>query len=243
MELLGIDIGGSGVKGALVDSAKGVMVSDRHRIPTPQPATPDAVAGVVAKIVRNFEWDGPIGCTFPSVVRRGVVETAANVDKSWIGVNGAELFSKATGCPVTLLNDADAAGIAEVRLGAGQGRGGTLIMLTFGTGIGSAIFNDGVLLPNTELGHIEFRGMEAEHYAAGRLHEESGMSYAEWGDRVNEVLRYLAALLSPDLFIVGGGISKNFDRFEDRFDVDVEVVPASMRNRAGIIGAALAAVS
>ncbi len=158
MELLGIDIGGSGVKGALVDSAKGVMVSDRHRIPTPQPATPDAVAGVVAKIVRNFEWDGPIGCTFPSVVRRGVVETAANVDKSWIGVNGAELFSKATGCPVTLLNDADAAGIAEVRLGAGQGRGGTLIMLTFGTGIGSAIFNDGVLLPNTELGHIEFRG-------------------------------------------------------------------------------------
>ncbi len=242
MELMGIDIGGSGVKGALVDTAKGAMVTDRHRIPTPQPATPEAVAGVVGEIVRFFDWQGPIGCTFPSVVRRGVVETAANVDPSWVGVDGVALFAEASGCPVTLLNDADAAGIAEMRLGAGRGRSGTVMMLTFGTGIGSAIFNDEILLPNTELGHVEFKGMEAEHYAAGRLHEESSMSYREWGDRVNEVLHYLAGLLAPDLFIVGGGISKHFDKFSGSFDVDVEVVPAAMRNQAGIVGAALAAM-
>lgn len=239
MQVLGIDIGGSGVKGAPVDVATGEMLTERYRIPTPQPATPDAVADVVAAIAKFHDWSGPIGAAYPGVVQNGIVRSAANVDKSWIGTDGRSLFEAATGSTVSLINDADAAGIAEMRHGAGVGRDGVVMLLTFGTGIGSAIFTAGQLVPNTELGHIEFQSMELEHYAAGRLHEDLDMSYREWGQRVGEALLYLEALFSPELFIIGGGISKFFSKFSMDFDVRADVVPAKFRNQAGIIGAAM----
>ncbi|GBE21505.1 polyphosphate glucokinase [bacterium BMS3Bbin01] len=239
MEILGIDIGGSGIKGAPVDVERGVLTRERHKILTPQPATPEAVAGVVAELVTHFEWRGAIGCTFPAVVRRGVIYTAANVDQSWVGVDGESLFERATGLSVKLLNDADAAGVAEMQFGAGKGRGGVVVLLTFGTGIGSAMFADGRLMPNTELGHLEFRGGEAEHYAAARVRKEEKLSWHEWGRRVDRFLDYLDLLFSPDLFIVGGGVSRRFERFSEALSVRTEVVPAVLQNEAGIIGAAL----
>lgn len=239
METLGIDIGGSGIKGAPVDVERGALTRDRYKILTPQPATPDAVAAVVAEVAGHFEWQGPIGCTFPGVVRRGVVYSAANVDKSWVGVDGDALFEKATGSPVTLLNDADAAGLAEMRFGAGKGRDGVVLLLTFGTGIGSALFVDGKLVPNTELGHLEFRGDEAEHYAAARVRKEEKLSWHEWGRRVDRLLEHLDVVFSPDLFIVGGGVSRKFERFSEAIELDATVVSAELQNEAGIIGAAL----
>lgn len=242
MDALGIDIGGSGIKGAPVNTLVGEFLADRYRIDTPQPSTPEAVVATTAEVVDFFDWDGPVGVTFPAVVQGGVVKTAANVDEGWIGAPGAELLSDAVGRPVALLNDADAAGLAEVRFGAGQGEPGVILMLTFGTGIGSGLFVDGRLVPNTELGHLEMHGMDAEHYAAGRLHEECGLSFAEWGDRVNEYLNYVHRLLWPDLIIAGGGISKQWDQWADRLQVPTRVVPAEMRNDAGIVGAAVAAL-
>lgn len=241
MEVLGIDIGGSGIKGAPVDAAGGIQLADRRRFLTPQPSTPEAVAEAVIKIVDHFSWEGLVGVTFPAIVERGVVWSAANVDDSWIGQDADAIFSQATGLDVTVLNDADAAGIAEVRFGVGRGRDGLIIMLTFGTGIGSALLMDGVLVPNSELGHIEFRGDEAEHWAAGKNFEDEELSFEEWGDRVNAYLNYLDGLFWPELFIVGGGISKKFDRFSDRLEVRPDVLPALMRNNAGIVGAAMAA--
>ena len=237
----GIDIGGSGVKGAPVDLKRGELAKDRHRIKTPKPATPGAVLDVAAAIVERFGWSGPVGCAVPSVVQDGVVRSAANIDESWIGVRGADLLAERIGQPVTLLNDADAAGLAEVTYGAGRGRRGVVIVLTFGTGIGSAVFSDGSLLPNTELGHLEFRGMDAEHYAAARLVEKEDMRLDWWASRVNEFLHHVAGLFSPDLFVFGGGISKRFDKIATFLDVDVEIVVAELRNNAGIVGAALAA--
>lgn len=241
MELLGIDIGGSGIKGATVDLDAGRLTRDRHKIVTPQPATPEAVAEVVVELVEHFAWEGPIGCTFPSVVRQGIVHSAANVDKSWIGVDGVELLGRATGQKVVLLNDADAAGIAEMKFGAGRDRHGVVFMLTFGTGIGSGVFVDGHLVPNTELGHLEFKGMEAEHYAAARVREAEKLTYKNWGMRVNGFLQHLEKVFSPDLFIIGGGVSRKLDRFKPYLLLDTEVVPARLRNEAGIIGAALVA--
>lgn len=242
MHILGIDIGGSGVKGAPVNVATGEMLTERYRVETPQPATPDAVAAVVRRISEHHHWTGPIGCAYPGVVQDGILHSAANVDASWIGTDGQALFEAATGCPVTLINDADAAGIAEMAHGAGVGRTGVVMLLTFGTGIGSALFAQGQLVPNTELGHLEFRGMEAEDYAAGRVHEDLGLSYEDWGSRVGELLRHLQKLFSPELFILGGGISKYFARFGHMLDVPCEVTPARFRNQAGIIGAAMAGV-
>jgi len=239
MEVLGIDIGGSGIKGAPVDIERGVLTRERYKLLTPQPATPDAVAAAVADLVAHFEWQGPIGCTFPAVVRRGVVYSAANMDHAWVGVDGAALFRQTTDSPVTLLNDADAAGVAEMRLGAGRGREGVVMVLTFGTGIGSALLIDGRLVPNTELGHLEFRRGEAEHYAAARVRKEEKLSWHEWGTRVDRFLKYLDRLFSPDLFIVGGGVSRKFERFSEALTVAAEVVPALLENEAGIIGAAL----
>ena len=239
MEILGIDIGGSGIKGATVDVEQGALTCERYKVLTPQPATPDSVAAVVAELVDHFRWEGPIGCTFPAVVRRGVVYSAANVDASWIGVDGDALFEQVTGSSVTLLNDADAAGVAEMQFGAGKGHQGVVMLLTFGTGIGSAMFVDGRLVPNTELGHLEFRGGEAEHYAAARVRKAKGLSWHEWGRRVDRVLRHLDVLFSPDLFIVGGGVSRKFERFSEAISVDANVVPAVLQNEAGIIGAAL----
>jgi len=241
MELLGIDIGGSGIKGALVDLETGHLTRDRHKILTPQPSTPEAVAVVVAQLVEYFEWEGPIGCTFPSIVRQGVVYSAANVDKSWIGIDGERLLGEATGLPVTLLNDADAAGKAEMRFGAGRDRRGVVFILTLGTGIGSAVFIDGHLHPNTELGHLEFKGMDAELYAAARVREAEKLTYKEWGTRVNEFLEHLEDIFSPDLFIIGGGVSRKIGRFRTYLVLDTEVVPAQLRNQAGIVGAALTA--
>jgi len=248
MQILGIDIGGSGIKGAPVEVKEGVLAAERFRIPTPQPATPDAVGNAVAQIVQHFCWSGPIGCTFPAVVTKGVVHSAANVDKSWIGVNGKKLLEKRTGCPVRLMNDADAAGLAEMRFGAGQGRMGVVFVLTIGTGIGSAIFVDGALFPNTELGHLQIPcdwagAIDAEQYASDRIRQEENLSWAAWAARVNEYLGLLEALFSPDLFIVGGGVSKQHGEFLPLLRTQAEVVPARLRNQAGMVGAALAAKS
>ncbi len=241
MKILGIDIGGSGIKGAIVDVKKGEFVTERHRIETPTPSTPEAVAEVVNELVKFFDYQGPIGCTFPAVVQHGVIHTAANVDQGWIGVDGEALFQRVTGQPVHILNDADAAGVAEMRHGAGRDRSGVVIMLTFGTGIGSAIFTDGVLLPNTEFGHMKIRGKDAEHRAAARIRDEEGLSWKRWAKRVDEFLRTMDFLFSPDLFIIGGGVSKKFDKYAPHLTVKAEMVPAQLLNDAGIIGAAMAA--
>lgn len=241
MEVLGIDIGGSGIKGALVDIQKGDLTTKRHRIVTPKPSTPEAVGDVVAKIVDHFNWSGPVGCTFPAIVKGGVVYSAANVDKSWVGTNGEKILRQKTRCPVFLINDADAAGIAEVKFGAGRDQTGVVILLTFGTGIGSAIFVNGHLLPNTEFGHMEVRGKDAEDRAADRIRKKKDLSWKKWAKRVNEFLDRMEDLFSPDLFIVGGGVSKKNKKFLPRLKTRAPVVPAQMRNEAGIIGAAMVA--
>lgn len=241
MEILGVDIGGSGIKGAPVDVTKGILVAERYRIPTPQPSEPEAVAEVMAQIIKHFKWKGPIGCTFPAVIKDGVTYTAANVDKSWIGTNGQKLLQKRTGCPVLLLNDADAAGIAEMQFGAGKGHKGVIIVLTFGTGIGSAIFVNGQLVPNTEFGHMEIRGKDAEDRSSDRIRKEKDLGWKQWAAQVDEFLGRMEALFSPDLFIVGGGVSKKHEKFIPLLHTQAEVVPAQMRNEAGIIGAARAA--
>jgi polyphosphate glucokinase len=241
MEILGIDIGGSGIKGALVNIQRGELVSERHRIPTPQPSLPEAVADVVNQLVEYFQWQGPIGCTFPAVIKQGVVHTAANVDKSWIGIHGEQLLRAKTGCPILLLNDADAAGIAEMEFGAGKEQQGVVIIHTFGTGIGSAIFVNRQLLPNTEFGRMEIRGKEAEHRASDLIRTQKDLSWSKWATRVNEVLERMEALFWPDLFIIGGGVSKKHEKFLPLLQLRTRVVPAHMLNQAGIIGAAMAA--
>jgi polyphosphate glucokinase len=241
VEVLGIDIGGSGIKGALINVMTGEMTTERHRIPTPDKSTPENVAVVVAELARHFEWSGPIGCTFPAVVRHGIVYTAANVDKSWIGTDAVTLFEKSTGCPVRVLNDADAAGLAEMIVGAGKDRQGVVIMLTFGTGIGTAIFVDGHLLPNTEFGHLPIRGKDAEHRASAKIRDDEDLSWSQWAERVNEYLGLMEFFFSPDLFIIGGGVSKKHHKFLHLLKTEAEIIPAQLRNEAGIIGAALAA--
>jgi polyphosphate glucokinase len=243
MEILGIDIGGSGIKGVPVDVKKGQLVAERHRIPTPQPSKPDPVTDVVAQIVKHFEWKGPVGCTFPAVIKDGVAYSAANVHKSWIGTNGQEMLQEKIGCPVLFLNDADAAGIAEMEFGAGRGHNGVVIMLTLGTGIGSAIFVNGQLVPNTEIGHIEVRGKDAEDRASDRIRKEKDLNWQKWATRVNEFLGRIESLFSPDLFIIGGGVSKKHKKFLHLLHTQAELVPAQMLNEAGMIGAAWAAKS
>ncbi|OQW95705.1 MAG: polyphosphate glucokinase [Beggiatoa sp. IS2] len=241
MEILGIDIGGSGIKGAPINVENGELMSERYRIPTPQPATPEVVSDTVAAIAQYFNWRGAIGCTFPAVIKQGVAYTAANVDKGWIGTNGEQLISAKTGCPVVLLNDADAAGLAEMEFGAGRGQAGVVIMLTFGTGIGSAIFSAGQLVPNTEFGHMEIRGKEAEHRASDLVRTQEDLNLKKWAVRVNEVLERMEALFWPDLFIIGGGVSKKQDKFLPFLQARASIVPAQLLNQAGIVGAALAA--
>ncbi|MCL4857852.1 MAG: ROK family protein [Caldilineaceae bacterium] len=240
MPIMGIDIGGSGIKGAPVDVETGQLVQPRHRIVTPQPSTPEAVAEVVAQLVHHFGYEGPVGCTFPAIVQHGVTLSAANVDNSWIGAHAQELFMQAIGHDVRVLNDGDAAGIAEMKFGAGKGRQGVVIILTFGTGIGSAIFTEGVLVPNTEFGHVQVRGKDAEHRAAARIRDEEKLSWKEWATRANEFLQYMEMLFSPDLFIIGGGVSKKYDKFGKYLSVRAELAPAQLGNDAGIVGAALA---
>ena len=243
MHALGIDIGGSGIKGAPVDVATGTLIAARQKIETPRPAVPDAMAGVVKELTASFGWSGPLGITFPGVVTEGVTRTAHNLDQSWIGMDAASLFGKATGNPARVLNDADAAGVAEMTFGAGVGERGTVLMLTFGTGIGSALFAGGVLVPNTEFGHIEIRGRDAESRASEHAKELNALSWGKWAERVEEYLEHIEALLSPDLIIVGGGVSKESGKWVPRLTgIRARIVPAAMLNDAGIVGAAMTAV-
>ncbi|MFJ8072890.1 polyphosphate--glucose phosphotransferase [Streptomyces sp. NPDC096176] len=243
MNVFGVDIGGSGIKGAPVDLERGDLVEERHKILTPHPSTPDAVADGVAEVVGHFGWTGPVGITFPGVVTSGITRTAANVDKGWIDKDAASLLvDRLGGLPVTILNDADAAGVAEMTFGAGRGRKGTVILLTFGTGIGSAVFIDGRLVPNTELGHLELHGHDAETRASTKAKEDEDLSWAHWARRVQKYLAHVEMLFSPELFIVGGGVSRKAEKFLPLIeDVRAEIVPAGLQNNAGIVGAAMAA--
>jgi polyphosphate glucokinase len=238
--VLGIDIGGTGIKGAPVNTATGELLADRHRLLTPTPATPDAVADVVTEVVAFFDWKGAAGATFPAVVKNGVAKTAANVDKGWVGTDASKLFSSRIGAPVTVLNDADAAGIAEMKFGVGKGVGGVVMMVTLGTGIGSALFVDGRLVPNTELGHLPLEGVDAEKRAAEIVRENEGLSWKQWAKRLDEYFDLLGRLFSPDLFIVGGGVSKKADKFLPHLTNATRIVPAQLLNEAGIVGAAVA---
>lgn len=241
MHCLGIDIGGSGIKGAPVETETGALLAERYRLPTPDPATPAKVALTVAELVQHFGWQEPIGCGFPAAIRHGIVVTAANIHESWIGTDLTALLQQTTGCPIRALNDADAAGLAEMAFGAGKGQSGVVLIVTVGTGIGSALFIDGHLLPNTELGHIEIRGKEAERRASDAARQRKGLSWEEWAARFDEYLHRMEALFWPDLIIVGGGVSKKPEHFLPHLTLKTPVVPAQLQNDAGLIGAALAA--
>jgi polyphosphate glucokinase len=236
----GIDFGGTGIKGAPVDLGSGEFAEERIRIKTPERSTPAAVAEVFAELLARFpDSDGPVGVTVPGVVRHGVVHSAANIDESWIGTDADKVFTKATGRDVHVVNDADAAGLAEVRYGAAAGRRGVVIVTTLGTGIGSALINDGVLVPNTELGHLEVDGHDAESRAANSAREREELSWERWAKRLTKYYRTLELLFSPDLFLVGGGVSKHSDEFLPLLDIDTEIIPATLLNKAGVVGAAL----
>ncbi|MDQ3887378.1 MAG: ROK family protein [Actinomycetota bacterium] len=237
----GVDIGGSGIKGAPVNLWVGSLDDERLRIPTPHPATPEAVAEVVGTVVEHFGWTGPLGVTLPCVVKQGTAHTAANIDAAWIGTDAAALFHGRTGCPVVVLNDADAAGLAEMRFGAGRGCDGVVVLLTFGTGIGSALFLGGELVPNTEFGHLEVDGHDAEARAAAAARDIEKLSWEEWAGRVSRYLRVLENLVWPDLIIAGGGVSKRAQMWLPLLECRTEVVSAALRNTAGIVGAAAAA--
>ena len=244
MDVLGIDIGGSGIKAAPVDVTTGALSAPRVKVATPRPALPDPIAEAVKGLVAGFGWTGPAGIAFPGVVIGGVTYTAANLDPAWIGLDARALFAKATGLTVSLLNDADAAGTAEMKFGAAAGQDGTVLLLTFGTGIGSALFTDGVLVPNTEFGHIEIHGKDAEERASERARELHDLSWGKWAGRVDDYLTHVEALVSPSLFIIGGGISRKSDKFLPLLTgVRAKIVPAALHNDAGIVGAAMAAAA
>lgn len=241
MEILGIDIGGSGIKGAPVDIQTGNLTQARVRIPTPNPAKPLAVSEVVGEIAHTFDWHGPIGCGFPSVIKNGKVMTAANIHQNWVQKQASTLFAEATGCPVSVINDADAAGIAEMTFGAGRGRSGTVLIVTVGTGIGTALFADGHLLANTEFGHLAIRGKDAELRASDNARKQNNMSWKKWAKAFDEYLCVMEGLIWPELIILGGGVAKEHARFIPLLTVQTEVVPAQFLNEAGIVGAAMAA--
>lgn len=239
MDILGIDVGGSGIKGAPVDIKTGQLRLERIRIKTPKEAEPQPVAEVVVQIVQAFKWKGSIGVGFPAPIKSGVAKMAANISEAWIGENIEQLFTEATGCPCKVGNDADLAGLAEIAFGAGKGRAGTVIMITLGTGIGTAIFHDGQLLPNTEFGHLEIDGRDAESDASDAARERDDLSWKKYAKRLNKYLLAMERLFWPDLFIIGGGISKKHEKFLPLLALQTEVVPAQLQNEAGIVGAAL----
>ena len=244
MQILGVDVGGSGIKGAIVDTVKGELVTDRYRIETPQPATPEAIAAALAQLVIHFNWSGSVGCGFPAAIQHGIARTAANISPSFIGINIGTLFSEATKCPCYCLNDADAAGMAEMHFGEGAGQFGVVLLITIGTGLGTVLFTDGKLLPNTELGHLYLKnGKKAEHFASGAVRKTEGLDWKSWGKRFNTYLTLMEELFWPDLIILGGGASKKFDRFKGQLTVEAPVKPAAFLNQAGIVGAALYAQS
>ena len=237
--ILGIDVGASGIKGALVDLDKGKLYGERFRVPTPQPSTPEAMAGAFAEIIQFFNYKGVVGCGFPALVKNGVAQSAANIDKSWVGTSIETVFGESTGCRVYATNDADAAGMAEMRYGIGKSEKGLVIMITIGTGLGSAIFYKGVMIPNTELGHLKWNnGKSVELYASSGARERLKISRKQWAGRFNEYLQHLELLFSPDLFILGGGESKFFESYKDLLHTNARVIPAKLLNNAGIIGAA-----
>ncbi len=238
MECLGLDIGGSGIKGAIVDVVSGQLLSERLRLATPQPATPQAVAKTTRELVKQFGWSGPIGCGFPAVIQNGVAKTAANIAVGWIGTDVVATLQAATDCPCAVINDADAAGLAEIRLGAGKGQSGSVIVITIGTGLGSACFYRGRLFPNTELGHLPLKGGPAEHYASAAVRKKEKLSWESWARRLEKFLVRVERLFSPDLIILGGGVSKRHEKFFPYLKVQAELRPAQLRNQAGIVGAA-----
>jgi len=240
MEVLGIDIGGSGIKGAPVDTQTGVLLAPRLRIPTPEPSKPQKIAQVVLELAQRFYWKGPVGCGFPAAMRQGTAMTAANIHKKWLGADAEALFSEVTGLPVRVVNDADAAGLAEMTFGAGRCQNGVVMIVTIGTGLGTAVFTGGKLLPNTELGHIEMNGVDAELQASDAARKREKLSWKSWGKRFDQYLHRLEFLFWPDLFILGGGVSKEFEKFSPYLTLDCPVTPAQMLNEAGIVGAALA---
>ncbi len=243
MVVLGIDIGGSGIKGALVNSLTGEMLTERYRIPTPPSRKPKEMAKVVAQLVKHFNHKGPVGVGFPTVIKHGICKSPGNLHKKWLHVNVQELFADATGLPVTVINDADAAGFATMNYGTGKGKMGLVLMITIGTGLGSGAFLDGELIPNFELGQIPYKKYKKiELWAAASAKEREGLSYAQWGKRFNTFLELVDLIISPDLIILGGGTSKKFDEFKQYITIDTPVIPAELQNEAGIIGAAAAAL-
>ena len=243
MQVLGIDIGGSGIKGGIVDIETGELLGERQRIETPQPATPQAVAETINELVKHFNWSGKIGCGFPAVIQHGVAKTAANIDVTWIGANVQEIITSITRCPTTVVNDADAAGLAEMKFGVGKDINGVVLLLTVGTGIGSALFNDGILVPNTEYGHFYYKDTVAEKYCADSVRKQLDLGWDEWAKRFNNYLRHLERVINPELFIIGGGVSKKQDKFAHLLSLSTEVKIAQLENNAGIIGAAVSAIS
>lgn len=240
MEILGVDVGGTGIKSAIVETTTGELVSERHRIETPQPATPAAVARVLKDLIAHHQWHGPLGLGFPAAIQHGVVRTAANIDKSFIGLSLADFLVQETGLACFVANDADVAGMAEMRFGAGKGNDGVVLIVTIGTGLGTALFSDGHLLPNTELGHVTLEnGQEAERYASEAVRVTKDLKWKEWGERFNLYLNTMEHLLWPDLIILGGGASAKLHKFGPLLTTQAPVVAASFLNRAGIVGAAL----
>jgi polyphosphate glucokinase len=239
--VLGIDVGGSGIKGAIVDTQNGSRVGDRYRLATPARATPKAMARVVARIVKHFDWQGPVGCGMPGPIKNGRVLALANLDKSWIGVRAHQCYSEACGCAVSVLNDADAAGLAEMRFGSGKDLAGVVVVITLGTGIGSALFVNGVMVPNTEFGQMELHGRRAEEWAAARIRKERNLSWKRWSKHLDEYLHAVEDVLYPDAMIIGGGVSRKADKFFPMLTVKTPLYPAALRNDAGIVGAALGA--
>lgn len=244
MQILGIDVGGTGIKGAVVETADGTLQTDRVRIETPKPATPQAIGKTLDTLIKQMKWSGPVGVGFPAAIQHGIARTAANIDKSFIGLPIADHFSKETGCNVFVANDADVAGLAEMRFGAGKDVSGVVLIVTIGTGLGTALFTDGHLLPNTELGHILLdNGHEAERYASEAVRVAKKLKWKEWGARFNHYLATMEALHWPDLIVLGGGVSKKLEKFAPMIDIRTPVVPAKFLNQAGIVGAALYAES
>ena len=242
-QILGIDIGATGTKGALIDTHTGILMSDRIKYPTPKPSVPDAIIDTAYKIVEDLNWEGkPVGIGFPAIIKKGVVYSASNIDKQWLHYDGLKAFKRRFGTDeIVLLNDADAAGVAEMSLGHGKGKGGVVILVTIGTGIGTAVFNDGVLLPNTELGHLLYKKGVFEDYMANSIRERDELSWKEWGKEVNVYLKHLEFLFSPDLILLSGGVSKKFAKFQKYINIETPVQPAQLLNNAGIIGVAMAA--
>jgi len=241
MKALGIDIGGSGIKGAPVDTSTGKVLAERLRIETPEPSTPAAVLEVTRQLVAHFKWKGPVGIGFPGVVKQGWIGEVGNLDNAWVGTHGAAKFRSATRCPVAIINDADAAGLAEVRFGAGRDVKGTILLLTLGTGIGSALITNGMLYPNAELGAFPWRGRIVEKFLSGAARKRRGWKLAEWGTTLSPFLVTLERILNPDLIIVGGGVSKKGRKFLQHLKCGTRVVAAKLSNDAGIVGAAVAA--